>query len=111
VGVVNAFRLMGLRCYFGSNDHFPQHFEVLKRGCWIIRVFFLRSSRTRGLSWEYKKQWGNHVTAAEEAQLLRMVLAHKKRLLAEWKAKVNAGIDSTIRREDQDSDLRGGMIS
>jgi hypothetical protein len=91
LGEVDAFSIPGLKCYFGSNDHYPQHFEVLKRGQWVIRVFFLRSTRKRGLSWDYKSRWkGAVVVVAEAQEILEMVLAHKRRLLSEWNKKVCA---------------------
>jgi len=97
LGEVGAFSIAGLKCYFGSNDHYPQHFEVLKRGAWVIRVFILRSNRKRGLNWEYKNRWaGAVVSAAEEKEILEMVLSHKRRLLREWNEKV-----SVAREEDK----------
>ena len=88
VGDVEAFSIPGLKCYFGSNDHYPHHFEILKRGAWAARVFFLQTTRKRGLRWEYKSQWKGRMTAAEESELLALVLKHKKRLLREWNEKV-----------------------
>src|SRR5437773_30378 len=96
VGDVVAFSIAGLKCYFGSNDHFPQHFEVLKRGNWVIRVFFLRSTRVRGLSWEYKKQWKGAFGSREEAIVLRLVLANKRLLLQEWRKRVCQAQDSEV---------------
>jgi hypothetical protein len=98
LGEVDAFSIPGLKCYFGSNDHYPQHFHVLKRGHWIIRVFILRSTRTLGLNWNYKFRWkGATLSPEEEGQLLRAVLAHKRRLLREWNDKV------CVARERKDS--------
>jgi len=89
LGDVDAFSLAGLKCYFGSNDHYPQHFEVLKSGKWVIRVFILRSSKKRGLNWNYKTRWqGAALHATEEQEILEMVLAHKRHLLNEWNSKV-----------------------
>lgn len=89
MGDVDAFRIQGLKCYFGSNDHPPRHFEVLKRGKWVIRVYIVKSSKSLGLSWDTKKSWRKaSPTARELGQILEMVLAHKKRLLKEWDTKV-----------------------
>lgn len=91
MGDVDAFCLPGLKCYFGSEDHYPQHFEVLRRGQWRIRVFFLQTNRKRGLSFEYKKTPHTaDVSPQDQATLLDMVLTHKRRLLREWNSKVRA---------------------
>lgn len=91
MGDVDAFDLPGLKCYFGSEDHYPQHFEALRRGQWRIRVFFLQTTRKRGLSFEYKKAPRQaDVSAQDEADLLAAVLKHKRRLLREWNLKVRA---------------------
>lgn len=88
LGLVEAFSISGLKCYFGSNDHEPEHFEVLRPGAWVIRVFFLKSTRKRGLSWNYKHHWSGAVRARDEQEILEMVLAHRRRLLREWGVKV-----------------------
>lgn len=89
LGEVDAFSIQDLKCFFGSNDHLPHHFEVLKRGEWVIRVFFLRTNRKRGLNWEYKKQWrGREATARELEAIYELVLQNKRRLLREWNEKV-----------------------
>jgi hypothetical protein len=91
MGDIDAFGLPGLKCYFGSEDHYPQHFEVLRRGQWRIRVFFLQTTRKRGLSFDYKKAARqSDVSVGDEADLLAMVLKHKRHLLREWNLKVRA---------------------
>src|SRR5579862_334654 len=90
LGNVEAFVITGLKCYFGSNDHYPQHFEVLKRGHWLIRVFIIASGKKNGLDWNYKKQWKGEVRSSDEALILAMVVQHKRRLLREWDQKVVA---------------------
>lgn len=91
MGDVDAFTLAGLKCYFGSEDHYPQHFEVLRRGRWRIRVFFLQTNRKRGLAFEYKKAPRKaEISPQDEADLLAMVLKHKRKLLREWNLKVRA---------------------
>jgi hypothetical protein len=97
LGEVKAFRVEGLKCYFGSNDHYPQHFEVSKRGCWVIRVYILRSNRKRGLNWDYKLgPWAAGPLPAEREELLALVLRHRKRLLSQWNTDVNV---ATQRKE------------
>jgi len=89
LGDVKAFRVEGLKCYFGSNDHYPQHFEVSKRGCWVIRVYILRSNRKRGLNWEFKLgPWAAGPLPAEKDEILALVLRHKRRLLRQWDSDV-----------------------
>ena len=103
VGDVEAFAIPGLKCYFGSNDHYPHHFEVYKRGDWLIRVFFIRTTRKRGLNWEYKgRGWKQGPSRAEEDTLLTLVLKNKKRLLREWNTKVCPACE----REDNDDECR-----
>lgn len=94
MGEVDAFTLPGLKCYFGSEDHYPQHFEVLRRGEWRIRVYFLRTSRKNGLVFDYKRApRRSEVSAADRDALFAMVMRHKRRLRREWNTKVRAAID------------------
>ena len=94
MGEVDAFRVEGYRCYFGSEDHIPEHYEILRRGAWVIRVFFIRTSNKNGLVFEYKSRWsGPGVTPAEEATFLRLTLRHKRRLRREWRAKVRLAVN------------------
>ncbi len=88
MGEVDAFSISGLKCYFSSNDHYPQHFEVQKRGYWVIRVYIIPSTRKRGLIWKYKYHWRGDVSAVEEKAILEMVCSHKRELLSEWNTKV-----------------------
>jgi hypothetical protein len=89
MGDVEAFAVPGIKCYFPSADHYPQHFEAYRRGKYVVRVFFLRTTRTRGLNWDYKLQMrGGEFTAADQQALYERVMKHKRRLLREWNAKV-----------------------
>ena len=88
MGEVEAFEIEGLKCYFPSADHYPHHFEVLRRGQYVVRVFFLRTTRKRGLSWEYKMQMGGEFSRADQEALFEMVMRHKRHLLAEFNRKV-----------------------
>jgi hypothetical protein len=91
MGDVSAFNIPSLKCYFGSEDHYPQHFEVLKRGHWVIRVFFIRTSNRNGLVFEYKHHWCGRVLLPSEAdELFRQTMRHKRRLRREWNQKVRA---------------------
>jgi hypothetical protein len=91
VGDVDAFAIPGLKCYFGSEDHYPQHFEVLRRGEWRIRVYFLRTSNKNGLVFDYKKAPRRaEVSPADRDVIFAMVMQHKRRLRREWNAKVRA---------------------
>jgi hypothetical protein len=58
MGKVDAFKLDGLKCYFPSADHLPQHFEVYRPGAYVVRIYFLRTNKKRGLNWDYKRMMG-----------------------------------------------------
>lgn len=88
MGEVDAFQVPGLKCYFPSGDHYPHYFEVLRRGEYIIRVYFLRTSRKRGLNRDYKRQLGGELCAEDADALFALVMKNKRRLLREWNEKV-----------------------
>jgi hypothetical protein len=88
MGEVDAFELDGLKCYFPASDHYPQHFEVLSRGRYVVRIFFLRTNKKRGLNWEYKLRFGGEFSKADQEMLFEVVMRHKRRLLREWNQKV-----------------------
>lgn len=88
MGEVDAFHIPGFKCYFPASDHYPQHFEAYRRGEYVVRIFFLRTGRKRGLNWEYKLQMRGEFGPAEQAALFEQVMKHKRRLLREWNAKV-----------------------
>ncbi len=88
MGEVDAFQIDGLKCYFPSADHLPQHFEVYRRGAYIVRIYFLRTNKKRGLNWDYKLQMAGEFAPAEQEMLFELVMKHKRRLLSEWNRKV-----------------------
>lgn len=89
MGDVDAFQVPGFKCYFPASDHYPQHFEVYRRGEYVVRIFFLRTGRKRGLNWEYKLQMrGGCFDAAAQDVIYELVMKNKRRLLSEWNAKV-----------------------
>jgi hypothetical protein len=89
MGDVEAFAVAGIKCYFPSADHYPQHFEAYRRGAYVVRIFFLRINRARGLNWEYKLQMrGSEFDAADRGALYAMVMKNKRKLLREWNEKV-----------------------
>lgn len=88
MGEVDAFKIDGLKCYFASGDHLPQHFEVYRPGAYIVRIYFLRTNKKRGLNWDYKRQIGDGFESAERDLLFEHVMKHKRRLLREWHEKV-----------------------
>ena len=55
MGTVDAFSIPGLRLWFNSSDHLPQHLHVTKRGEWEIRVFFLECADGH---LAHDKKWG-----------------------------------------------------
>lgn len=88
MGEVDAFTLDGLKCYFPSADHLPHHFEVYRPGAYVVRIYFLRTNKKRGLNWDYKRTMGGEFGPAEQAELFKLVMQHKRRLLGEWHRKV-----------------------
>lgn len=88
MGEVEAFEIEGLRCYFASADHYPHHFEVVRPGAYMVRIYFLRTTRKRGLIWEYKMQLGGTFSRADQEHVYEIVMRHKRRLLAEFNRKV-----------------------
>lgn len=89
MGDVESFTVHGIKCYFPSADHLPHHFEAYRRGKYVVRVFFLRTTRKRGLNWDYKLQMrGGSFDAADQDAIYEMVMKHKRKLLREWRTKV-----------------------
>jgi hypothetical protein len=89
MGDVDAFRVPGIKCYFPAADHYPQHFEVYRRGAYVVRVFILRTTRKRGLNWEYKLQMrGGEFGAGDREAVYELVIKNKRKLLREWNEKV-----------------------
>jgi len=85
MGKVDAFKLVGVECWFCSQDHRPPHFHARKRGKWDVRVFFM----------EAKDQMLERVRGARAPLPARDVKAicdaaeeHRDQLLAEWEEKV-----------------------
>jgi hypothetical protein len=89
MGEVDAFQVPGLKCYFPSGDHYPHHFEVLRRGEYVVRVYFLRTSKKRGLNWDYKRHMDGTLRPEDAEVLYELVMKNKRRLLREWNEKVS----------------------
>lgn len=86
---MEAFAVPGIKCYFPSADHYPQHFEAYRRGKYVVRIFFLRTNRKRGLNWEYKLQMrGGTFDAADQQAIYELVMKNRHKLLREWNEKV-----------------------
>jgi hypothetical protein len=89
MGDVEAFAVDGIKCYFPSADHYPQHFEAYRRGKYVVRIYFLRTTRKRGLNWDYKLQMrGGEFTAADQKVLYALALKFKRKLLRQWNTQV-----------------------
>ena len=85
MGKVTVFRLVGIDCWFPSQDHLPPHFHAKRRGEWHFRVLFLEAranmlERVRGLS--------GRVKAQDRNALCDMAELYREELLAEWEDKV-----------------------
>lgn len=79
----------GFKCYFPAADHDPQHFEVYRRGEYVVRIFCLRTNRKRGLSREYKlRMRGGIFHPAQQDAIDQQVMKRKRKLLRDWNAKV-----------------------
>ena len=86
MGQVEAFALPGLKLWFNSSDHLPQHLHVKRRSEWEIRVFFLECTEDN-LACDHK--WGRKSpSATDRAAILEAVLEHRVALLEEWERKV-----------------------
>jgi hypothetical protein len=90
MGKVEAFRLDGLELLFYSNDHYPPHIHVVKRGAWEIRVYLLATTQ-QYLSFALK--WGAEPSGRDQKRLCLAVDAHRAALLAEWEVKVDGDGD------------------
>jgi hypothetical protein len=85
MGKVAAFELVGIECWFFSQDHRPPHFHARKPGRWHVRVYFLAPpaamiERVRGPRARFPTRDARALCEAAEA--------HRAKLLVEWEAKV-----------------------
>ena len=62
MGRVTAFELVGVECWFYSQDHRPPHFHARKRGKWHVKVLFMEA---REAMIETLNDLGADVTALE----------------------------------------------
>lgn len=86
MGQVEAFTLQGLKLWFNSSDHLPQHLHVMRRGDWELRVYFLECTENH-LAFDHK--WGRKSPSAVDCSaILAAVLEHRVALLEEWERKV-----------------------
>lgn len=87
---VDAFSITGLDLDFLSNDHWPPHFHVTRRGKWEIRVYILTTTKDK-LDFDIK--WPKNAGAGPRGRLQRTlrrhVVLHRAALLEEYRAKVN----------------------
>jgi hypothetical protein len=88
LGRVDAFKIDGLRLFFNSHDHGPEHFHANKPGKWEIRVFFRLCDEKSELVFDYKLRFGAERSSGERKQILEYVLKHQDDLLIEWENKV-----------------------
>lgn len=110
MGDVEAFAVDGIKCYFPSADHYPQHFEAYRRGKYVVRVYFLRTTRKRGLNWDYKLQMrGGHFGPADRQALYDLVMKHKRRLAREWTEKVRTDRRGTMMMPTSEVDAAGTL--
>lgn len=84
MGKVTSFNLVGIECWFYSNEHKPPHFHAKRAGQWHVTVSFLESrvtmiKRAKGPSGRIKK--------ADRVALLDMAQLYREELLKEWEEK------------------------
>jgi hypothetical protein len=80
VANVQAFQIDGIKLWFWSNDHDPQHFHAKRDGEWEIRVFFLLDAESMfEVAWERK-------TPSRKVlkELALLVEEHRASLLEQW---------------------------
>ena len=82
---VSAFGIAGLDLRFYTNDHEPPHFHAIKRGDWVIRVFFTQCTKDE-LVYGQEGTSTKAPTSAVRKALLEQVLAHQFDLMVEWEA-------------------------
>jgi hypothetical protein len=81
---VESFEIVGLVCWFWSNDHDPPHFHAKKEGEWEIKVKFAEGEKEM-----FQQEWGDSPSGRLLRELKKAVKKNRKALLAEWEAKVN----------------------
>ena len=88
MGRVDCFKLVGIECWFNSEDHLPHHIHVRKVTAWEIRVYFLRCTGDH-LDFDVKWRATKRGPSSKEFKLiLTAVLKHRVQLLDEWTKKV-----------------------
>ena len=81
---VDCLTLDGIECVFYSNDHGEPHFHAIRRGCWEIRVFFLRGpDEMLELKWAKRRR-----SARDQRQLKSAAERFRVELIEEWESKV-----------------------
>ncbi len=86
MGRVKAFELVGIECWFWSDDHNPPHFNAKRRGQWCFKVFFLRAKEQM---LERERGPRGEISARDRRDLCRLAETHRLELLKEWERKVN----------------------
>lgn len=85
MGKVDCFNLVGVECWFYSQDHRPPHFHAKKPGQWHFRVWFLQDSDAM-----LERETGprGHLSASDRKALQQAASSHRAELLQEWERKV-----------------------
>lgn len=82
---VRAFGVAGLDLRFYTCDHDPPHFQAIKRGAWVIRVYFTQCTEDE-LVYDKVGAAMRAPTSSDRKALLEQVLAHQYELQIEWEA-------------------------
>lgn len=77
---VRAFRIAGIKAWFGSNDYGSPHFHAKRPGAWEVKVHFLfDSSEMTEVVWADKP-----MPRSARRQLIQLTELHRVELLAQW---------------------------
>ena len=79
---VTAYRVPGLKMWFGSFDHEPPHFHAKREGEWEVKVHFLRVPEAMiELVWADKEPQNRFLR-----EVSRLAAEHRPELLQQWEA-------------------------
>ena len=85
---VENFYIYGLEAFFRSNDHYPPHFHVKKKGEWEIRVYIITSTAKLHYSVKFPKNKQHFLSSKEKKLILDFVIKNREKLYLAWETKV-----------------------
>jgi hypothetical protein len=78
MAIVTAFEIPGLKIWFYSNDHEPQHYHVMRPGEWEVKVKFLLDRREM-----IEVIWGSP-RGKDLKPIIKLTNEHRPELLEQW---------------------------